>query len=131
MTYATNTRLSGSDAPPAPAPAHANKVLDRLAQHHRDQARISTLAVERDALLAALKKLVDESAHLSPFVGEPSVRSVRQAGKYMQALDAARAAIALYSAAQEEQRTYQRRRDESKAPPRPAHRVNERISRAP
>jgi hypothetical protein len=93
MNDAANTRLAESDVALASVPAHTNKALNRLAQHHRDQASIATLEAERDALLAALKKLVDESAHLSPFVGKSCVRSVRQAGKYMQALDAARAAI--------------------------------------
>jgi hypothetical protein len=54
MSYATNTRLAESDVAPAPAPAHTNKALDRLAQHHRDQARLSRPDQHNAGLLAIL-----------------------------------------------------------------------------
>ena len=46
------------------------------------------------ALLAALEGLLAASGHMSPFAGEASVKGVRLAGKYMEAHDAALAAIA-------------------------------------
>jgi hypothetical protein len=45
-------------------------------------------------LLAALQNILDRGGHLSPFGGEASVAAVRKAGKYVEAVDAARAAIA-------------------------------------
>lgn len=68
MNDATNTRLAESDAPPALAPAHTNKALDRLAQHHRDQAHMA-------ALEEALQSICDSdhayqlNAYLNDLVG--------------------------------------------------------------
>jgi hypothetical protein len=71
MTTATNTRLAEQDAPPAPAPAHTNKALDRLAQHQRDQPRISTLEAERDALLTGLNAILVANGHWPRILHRP------------------------------------------------------------
>jgi hypothetical protein len=42
---------------------------------------------------AALEGLLAASQHVSPFGGESSVKAVRLAGKYMEAVDAAERAI--------------------------------------
>ena len=57
------------------------------------QANAELIAAAPD-LYAALRDLLDRSGHMSPLNGEASVAAVRRAGKYMEAVDAARAAIA-------------------------------------
>jgi hypothetical protein len=69
MSVATNTRLAESDAPPAPTPAHTNKALDRLAQHHRDQARLSRPvphSADLPAILAEAAQLLRIGAAYAP-----------------------------------------------------------------
>ena len=44
-------------------------------------------------LAASLRGLIKASQHMSPFGGEASVKGVRLAGKYMEALDRAEAAL--------------------------------------
>ena len=44
-------------------------------------------------LVAALQALMSASGHMSPFGNCPSVKSVRLAGKYMAAFDAAQALV--------------------------------------
>lgn len=65
------------------------EIVARVANHkHR------ALVAAAPDLRAALKGLIAASGHMSPFGGEASVKGVRLAGKYMEALDAANAALA-------------------------------------
>lgn len=54
---------------------------------------IGAFTAENERLRAALKNLIGASGHMSPFGGEASVKAVRRAGKYMEALEAAQAAL--------------------------------------
>lgn len=54
---------------------------------------VSDLLRENRRLREALENLINASGHMSPFGTEATVKNVRLAGKYMQALDAARAAL--------------------------------------
>ena len=53
----------------------------------KQEARLET---ENERLRTALRNLIDASSHMSPFNGEASVAAVRRAGKYMEALEAAK-----------------------------------------
>lgn len=54
---------------------------------------IVTAVNNHESLVVALTNLVNESAELSPLIGEVSVRSVRQAGKFMKAMAHARTVL--------------------------------------
>lgn len=75
---------------------------DEPAKNGYGQARrellqgIADLRQQNAALVEALEKLVTQCGEVSPFSGnDVSVRSVRQAGKFMDAVKQARAALAL------------------------------------
>ena len=56
------------------------------------QQSIDRLTQINNALLVALEGLIEHSQHMSPFGGAGTVSDVRKAGKYMAALDKAKAA---------------------------------------
>jgi len=55
----------------------------------RRRAAKAARSVTIDGLLTALRDLHKQAGHLSPFVGIASVRSIRQAAKFMSAYDSA------------------------------------------
>lgn len=57
------------------------------------RAEIGLERIRTHKLLVALENLIAASGHISPFGGLGGVRSVRLAGKYIQALDRAKAVI--------------------------------------
>jgi hypothetical protein len=72
------------------------EMLDHLATVSECR-RLRSILRERDReierLTTALKNLIENSGHVSPFGGSASVAAVRKAGKYIEAFEAAQAVI--------------------------------------